>query len=259
MFAVCLALWGCTSLKAVRVTAEAGEQLAVYEPELRYSERTCRLLIAARLGSKCPTSAPRWTQALAMLTSYSRQLGKVAKAEPPSVGDDVQKALDAAGTAHWLSLTEDTDKNIAKVASGVTAFLTQEANRAAAQHAIHEVGPALDEVVKLLVIHLRIEREQLARAGCLLACAAGRPGSAELCPETVPSLCTSPEAGTAFLFTQALFELEDQDRRLFDAQKAFRAFQAAHARLYNNVDAIDSDAVYRSIVEDVSVALKAGG
>jgi hypothetical protein len=54
-------------------------------------------------------------------------------------------------------------------------------------------------------------------------------------------------------------ELEDQDRKLADAQRAFRAFQAAHAQLYRNVNTLDSDAVYRSIVEDVSTALKAGG
>lgn len=257
--AVGLALASCASLKAVSATAEAGEQLALYEPELRLSARTCRLLVAARLSSRCPTSTPRFPRALEMLTLYARQLGRVANAEPPRVADDVQKALDTAGKAEWLSLSEDADKNVAKVASGVTAFLAREVNRAAAQHAIREVGPALHEVVTLLVAHLELERKQLVLARCKLACASGRAEGPALCPETAGVECPAPEAGSAIVLTEVLMDLEDEDRRLVAAQKAFRAFQAAHARLYNNVDALDSDAVYRSIVEDVSAALKAGG
>ncbi len=53
-----------------------------------------------------------------MLTTYSRQLGKVANAEPPRVSDDVQRALDATGkvTNTW------TDVENTKAACFRTAY-----------------------------------------------------------------------------------------------------------------------------------------
>jgi len=260
VFGIAVAVSGCaeTQLKAVSATSQMGEHLADHAAEVRAIEESCFLMRALQKGTKCPADLDRWSRALDMLVAYSRQLGRAAGDAGPDIHGEVAAALD--GTARWTGLSQDADKSISKVASAVTAFVSREATRAAVQKAIRDAGPSLDIVVKGLVAHIQIERRYLLQLRCSVACDAGLAMDAAQCPETKGVECKpSADEGTALAVARASLELSREDQALDAAEKAVTAFGAAHARLYKNVDHLDKEELYKSVIEDIGAALKATG
>jgi hypothetical protein len=247
----------CVRLDAVTATSKIGERLADYSPQTRVIVDNCHLLRALNRAKTCPKDADRWSNALDMLVSYSKELERAADSKGPSVQDNVNKALDQVTAQHWSSLAKDDNQKIATVASAVTAFLFREATRSSLQRAIREAGPGLDEVVSLLVAHLQIEQAQLALLRCDVSCQAGSPLDTKACPQTSAATCTVRDEATAFGFARFSVELDVQDHSLSDAQKAVKAFGAAHRQLYKHVNELDAKETIGAVLEDISAAMKA--
>jgi len=251
---------GCAEapFKAVVATSQMGEHLADHAAEVRAIEESCFLMRALQKGSKCPAELDRWSRALDMIVAYSRQLDRAASEGGPDVHGEVAAALD--GTARWTKLSQDADKNVAAVASAVTAFVSREATRAAVQSAIRAAGPSLDVVVKGLVTHIQIERRYLLQLRCAVACDAGVPMDAAMCPETKGVECKpDDDEGTALAVARTSLDLVREDQALAAAESAVTAFGAAHALLYKNVEHLDTAELFKSVIEDIGAAQKAAG
>jgi hypothetical protein len=251
------ALAACVELKAVTATSHAGESLATYEEQVGLLDETCRFGRVLNGATKCPKDTAKWQRALAMLVAYSKGLDAAAAGKAPSAGDAVGSALGQAESANWVSLSTGAQDAVQKVASGVVAFLAREATRASIQQAIRDVGPSLDTVVQLLASHLALELEYLLGVRCQVACEAGQPFDTDRCPDTPPQTCQGRDAARSLWFIEFEERLDAQDAALRRASAALQAFGKAHKHLYDEVEHLDADALYKAVVEDITFTVSA--
>lgn len=251
-----LALAGCsTSYRAVTATAQVGENLERYRPEVSVLGESCQLEQVFEPEALCPAQNEKFEKALDALVAYARELELAAGDSPVSTGDDVEKALGRVDAAQWSKLPAGTEAEIVTFTKEAAHFLDRATNRRSVQETIKAVGPSLDRTAEILTAHFDAEREYLTSLRCRLSCEIGRPKPVEECPDLRPAAaafeCKMPDVTKAVLLFELEARMQKEDIALRRAAANVRAFRKAHAKLHENVDRLSSVALYGTVLDEV--------
>ena len=254
--AVCTALAGCSSsYRAVTATAQVGENLAQYRPQVSVLGESCQLEQVFEPAAKCPARTEKYEKALDALVAYARELEDAAGDTPLHTGDAVEVALGRVNAAHWSALPPETEPAITTFTHEVSIFLTRSATRTSVQTTIKAIGPSLDSVADILTTHFTNERVYLQQLRCRLSCEIGSPKGVDECPELAPAVasfeCKPTDVTRAVLLFELDARMQKQDIALGRAAKNMRAFRKAHAKLVQNVDHLGSATLYDGILDEV--------
>ena len=259
-----LALAACgSSYRAVTATAQVGENLEQYRPQVSVLGESCQLEQVFEPAAKCPARTEKYEKALEALVAYARELEAAAGDTPLHTGDAVETALGRVDAAHWTALPADTEPVIATFTHEVSVFLTRSATRASVQKTITAIGPSLDSVTDILTTHFTNERANLQQLRCRLSCEIGSPKDSAECPELAPAVvafeCKAPDVTKAVLLFELEARMQKQDIALGRAATTMRAFRKAHAKLVQNVDHLGSATLYDSILDEVRAVMASAG
>lgn len=258
--ALALLLSGCgATFESVSATGKLGAGLSEHGDAVSSAAPACRILTAVAMApAECAAAektAKPWQRALRLLSRYGARLKAVAEADAPPVSEPLARALLALSAADLVSVGEADGKRLGAATEGILGVLSKtfrhekvvDAVEGAQVH-VAQVAALLDgHLARLLAVYAALDTHVAGELKTRRRCQIGQMPPKE-------KLCLADNAADIWTKLELVTWIAERRDEIVKARVAIEAFEKSHARLHENVGALETRdrKIYEDIARDVA-------